>query len=302
MPFKSQLHTDALLSNVSVKYRNTDFIALSIFPEVPVKKDTDRYRIYAPDFRLPQTLKANKGIAREHYFETSYSSYALEDHALKDYVTDDDQDNFDEGDLRADTVEELSDVILRRLELSVASLFTTTNWSLRTSLSAAQAWNLDTVGSNPIPVVDTGASVVLQNSGLLPNFLAVGRDAFVGVKNHQSILDRYKYTQPAVITPALLSNVFGVQEFLVSNAQLDSSNRGATATVAQMWDNSAFLGYKPARPGPKAPSCGYIFRKNVPMVRRWMDNERNAEAIEVRMKYQAKIVASLSGYLIKDVV
>src|SRR3990167_8469541 len=159
-------------------------------------------------------MKANKGAAREHYFETSFASYALEDHALKDYVTDDDQDNFDAGDLRADTVEELSDVILRRLEFEVASLFTTTNWSLRTSLSANQAWNLDTVGSNPMPVVDTGASVVLQNSGLMPNYMAVGRDAFVGLKNHQSVLDRYKYTQPAVVTPSLLANVFGVEELL----------------------------------------------------------------------------------------
>ena len=302
MPFKSQLHKDQLLSNVSVKYRNTDFIALSIFPEVPVKKDTDRYRIYSPDFRLPQTLKANKGIAREHYFETSFSSYALQDHALKDYVTDDDQDNFDAGDLRADTVEELTDVILRRLENSVVTLFTTTNWSLRSSLSAAQAWTLDTVGSNPMPVVDTGASVVLQNSGLMPNYMALGRDAFVGLKNHQSILDRYKYTQPAVISQAILASVFGVGDLYVSNAQIDSSNRGATASVGQMWQDSAFLGYKPARPGPKAPSCGYIFRKDVPMVRRWVDNERNAEAIEVRMKFDARIVASLSGYLIKDVV
>lgn len=302
MPLKSQLHTDKLLSNVSVKYRSADFIAMSIFPEVPVKNDTDRYRIYSPDFRLPQTLKANKGVAREHFFETSFASYALEDHAIKDFVSDDDQDNFDAGDLRADTVEELSDVIMRRLELSVAQLFTTTNWSLRTSLAAGAAWNLDTLASNPMPVVDTGASVVLQNSGLLPNYMAIGRDAFVGLKNHQSILDRYKYTTPANVTPGILATVFGVDELLVSNAQYDSSNRGATATVAQMWDNSAFLGYKPPRPSPKAPSAGYIFRKNVPMVRRWWDDERNAEAIEVRMKFQAKVVASLSGYLIKDVV
>jgi hypothetical protein len=302
MPFKSQLHVDQLLSQVSVKYRNAEFIAMEIFPEIPVKKDTDLYRIYTPDFRLPQTLKANKGIAREHYFEVSTSSYSLRDHAIKDYITDDDQDNYDVADLRADTTEELTDVIMRRVEHSVFSLFTTTNWSLNVSLAATGAWTADTTASNPIPVVDTGTSVVLQNSGLKPNFMVVGRDAFVGLKNHQSILDRYKYTQSAIMTEQLLANLFGVDQLLVANAQLDTSERGLTTSVGQMWGDVAFLGYKPPRPTPKAPSCGYIFRKNVPMVRRWRDEERNAEAIEVRVKFDARIVASLAGYLIKDVV
>ena len=52
MPFKSQLHVDTLLSNISVKYRSNEFIAMKIFPEVQVQKDSDRYRIYAPNFRL----------------------------------------------------------------------------------------------------------------------------------------------------------------------------------------------------------------------------------------------------------
>lgn len=301
MPFKSQLHVDTLLSNISVKYRSNEFIAMKIFPEVQVMKDSDRYRIYSPNFRLPITLKANKGVAREHYFEASTSSYILDDHALKDYITDDDQDNFDAGDLRADTVEELTDVILRRLEQSVFNLITTTNWSLNTSLAATALWTLDTVASNPLPVVDTAMSVVLQNSGYMPNFGVISRNGFVAAKNHQSILDRIKYTQTATVTEDIMASLFGIKEFYVSTAQIDTSDIGRTSTVGGIFTDKCFFGYKPARATPKAPSAGYIFRKNVPMVRRWRDEERNAEAIEVRMKYSARIVASLSGYLINNI-
>lgn len=301
MPFKSQLHVDTLLSNISVKYRSADFLAMKIFPEVPVVKDSDKYRIYAPDFRLPQTLKANKGVAAQHYWEASTSSYILEDHALKDYVSDDDQDNFDLADLRADTVEELTDVILRRMEKSVFDLFTTTNWSLGQSLAATGLWTLDTTQSNPIPVVDTGMSVVLQNSGFTPNFGVISYAGFIAAKNHQSLVDRIKYTQTALITEQLMGTLFGVPEFYVSKAQLDTSDRGRTTTVGAIFSDKCFFGYKPARPSPKQPSAGYIFRKNVPMVRRWRDEERNAEAIEVRMKYSARVVASLSGYLINNI-
>lgn len=301
MPFKGQLHVDQLLSNVSVKYQSSEFIAMKLFPEVPVIKDSDKYRIYAPNFRLPQTLKANKGVAQTHYFEVSTGSYILEDHALKDFITDDDIDNFDQQDLRVDTTEELTEVILRRLEKSVLDLMTTTNWSLGTSLAATGLWTLDTVQSNPLPVVDTAMSTVLLNSGYTPNFGVISFAGFNAAKNHQSVIDRIKYTQTAVVTEQLLASLFGVSEFYVSKAQLDTSDLGRTSTVAPMLSDKCFFGWKPARPGPKQPSSGYIFRKNVPMVRRWRDDERNAEGVEVRMKYVAKVVASLTGYLINNI-
>lgn len=301
MPFKGQLHIDELLSNVSVKYQNKDFLAMKIFPEVPVIHDSDRYRIYAQNFRLPETKRANKAVAREHYFEVSTATYILEDHALKDYISEDDADNYDKADLRADTVEELTDKILLRLEKSVFDLFTTTNWSLQTSLAATALWTLDTTLSNPIVVADTALSSVLSNSGLKPNFGVISYAGFIAAKNHQSVLDRIKYTQAAFVSEQLLGSAFGVEEFYVSKAQIDTSDLGRTSTVSAIFADKCFFGYKPSRATPKAPSAGYIFRKNVPMVRRWFDDERNSEAIEVRLKYVPKVVASLSGYLINNI-
>lgn len=305
MPFNAQLHVDTLLSQVSLSYQAQDFIAMKVFPEVQVKKDTDLFRIYDRDWRIPETLRANKGVSNQRYWEVSNATYILEDHAIKDYVSEDDQDNYDLADLRVDTTEDLTQVILRRLELTVANLFTTTNWSLNVSLAATGAWNLDTVQSNPIPIVDTGATTVIANAGQAPNYMILPRSAYVGVKNHQSVLDRVKYTQGPQgddATKSMLAALFGVQELLVPVASYDTSAKGLGPSITAIWGDVAFMGYKPARPGPKQASSGYIFRKNVPMVRRWMDNERNAEAIEVRMKFQARVVASLSGYLFKDVI
>jgi len=300
MPFKNQLHVDQLLSNISVRYSVTDFIAAKIFPMIPVKKDTDLYRIYSQNFRIPETLRANKGLANEHYFEVSNASYVLEDHALKDYISDDDIDNYDVADLRADTTEELTEKIMMRMEKSTLDLFTTTNWSLNVSLAAANAWTLDTTVSNPIPIVDTGATTILNNSGKMPNYGVISRRGFIGAKNHQSVLDRVKYTS-AEMNERIMAGLFDLEDFMVSKAQVDTSDRGTTASQDSMLGDVMFLGWKPARPSPKAPSAGYIFMKNVPAVRRWREEERISEAIEVRKKYQVKVVASLCGYLIKDI-
>lgn len=300
MPFKNQLHVDQLLSQISVRYSTKDFIADKIFPKLPVKNDSDLYRIYVQDFRIPETIRANKGVANEHFWEVTTASYILEDHALKDYISDDDIDNYDAADLRADTTEELTDVIMRRREKSTFDLFTTTNWSLNVSLAAANAWTANTTVSDPVVVMHTGATEIITNSGKRPNFCVIERTGYIGAISHTSVLDRVKYTS-AEVSEKIMASLFMLEELMVPITQVDTSARGATSVQTSLWGDVAFIGYKPARPSPKAPSSGYMFTKNVPMVRRWRDDERIAEAIEVRSKYQVKVVASLTGFLVKDI-
>ena len=66
MPARNKLHQNELLAKVQVKYSNSEYIASRVFPFVDVKKDSDDYRIYVRDFRLPETARANKGVARTH--------------------------------------------------------------------------------------------------------------------------------------------------------------------------------------------------------------------------------------------
>lgn len=277
------------------------YIAPDVFPVVPVSFDSDKYRIYERNFRIPETKRADKGKAREHSFNVSTSSYVLERHSLKDYVGEDEAENYDLGGLRADVTEELTDVIDRRLEKRVADLFTTTNWSQNLSLASANAFNQNTTVSNPIPVFDTAASTVIQESGYHPNFGILNREGMVAAKNHTSVLDRIKYTSREV-TPNMLAALFDLPQLLVPEASFDESDQGQSSSITAIWGDIAFVGYKPARPSPKAPSSGYIFRKRKPPVRRWRDDERDSEAIEVDRKDVPKVIASLSGFLIKDVI
>jgi hypothetical protein len=300
MPFKNQIHVDTLLSNISIKYTHPDLIAMKVFPELKVKKTSDLYRVYDRNFRIPETQRSNRGVSREHNFEVSTASYLLTRHSLKSYVSDTDAQNYDISDLRSDTTEELTEVILRRLELDVASVFTSTNWSLNVSLAAANAFSANTTVSNPIPVFDTGASVVLANSGQKPNYGILPRDGYVACKSHTSILDRVKYTS-AEMSPVIMARLFDLDELLIPSANYDTSALGQAASLSNFYNDHAFLGYKPASPGPMKPSAGYIFRNSLPMTKRWRDEDRESEVIEVNMEYSVKVVSSLSGYLIKDI-
>lgn len=297
MPMKNQLHVNKLLSNVSVKYSNSEYMWDKFMPQVPVVKDTDYYRTYDRDFKIPETKRAPKAVAREHTFEFSLATYALEQHALKDYVGVDEEEQNDQGSLQVDTTEALTDAIYRRMENDLASLFTTTNWSLNVSLAATAAFTANTTVSDPVPVFDTGATSIIANSGKTPNVGFIPRTEFVAIKNHVSVLDRVKYTSSEV-SKEMIGALIGIPELHIPTAIKDTAAIGLTPSMSPFFSTKCFVGWKPSGAGLKTPSFGYTFISSAPRVRSWIDNERNANAIEVEVKYQHKVVASLTGYLI----
>lgn len=304
-PLRSAIHVDTLLSNVSVLYRNENYVGMEIFPEVAVKKDSDLYRVYDRNFRVPETARANRGVANEFTFNVSTATYNLEKHALKDYISDDDAGNYDLESLEVDTTEHLTDAILRRFEKSVASLITTTSWSLNLSLTATLAWNATTGSSSPDPVAqfDTGTTVVILNSGKRPNITAMGLSAWYGLKNNFQINDRVKYTSSEVSTN-MVAKLIGTGKLVISEQVEDTADEGAStgSNIVPLWNDRVFHGYRPPNAGPKQPSAGYTFRKASPLVKKWRDEDRESQVVEVGMKYQARVVASLCGFIIADVV
>lgn len=302
-PLRSQLHVDQLLSNIAVKYANDRYIHDKVFPMVPVKKQTDLYRTYNRNWIVPETSRAIGGLSREHVFDVGTSSYALSKHALKAVVPDTAAENFDITDLRADLTTDLVEKIMMRKETDCAALFTTTSWSLGASLGGDDSW-LTTI-AGPIGQFDTGAAAVVSNSGVMPNYAIIPLDTYNALKNHTTVVDRVKYTSKE-LSPAIVGALIGVNELLIPSMYVDSgvyNASAATGAVASLWKaDFAFLGYKPAAPGFFALSSGYMFQRNKPLVKRWRDEEREGDVIEVDCEYQFKVVASLTGYFINDTI
>jgi hypothetical protein len=302
MPLKNQLHIDKLLSNISVAYRNKSYVAMEIFPEVKVQNDSDLYRIYERNFRVPHSARSPKAVANEWDFNVTTASYLLERHSLRQFVSDTEARNYDISDLRADATENLTDAILRRMEKSAASLITTTSWSLSISLTSIAAWNATTT-VDPVAHYDTAQSTLVLNSGYKGNLSAMGRSAWVALKNNAQIIDRVKYTSQE-ISENVVAALVGVEKILVSEQVEDTAHEGASggSVITAMWNDAVYLGYRAPNPGPMVPSAGYVFRSSIPMVKRYREEDRESDVIEVDMEYQIKVVASLAGLIIKDVV
>jgi len=116
-PTKADVHVDAVLSGVSVMYKNDELIADSVMPVVPVKKESDKYYTYTRNWRLPEAKRAAGAEAAEVEWNVSSATYTCEEYALKDLLPDRVRDNADKPlSMDVDTTENLTDLIqlLRR--------------------------------------------------------------------------------------------------------------------------------------------------------------------------------------------
>ena len=83
MPDVANVHTDAILSNISQKFSNAAFVGLQMLPVVQVKKESDKYYKYnskADRFRVPDTLRAPKTESKQVDWKVTTGTYQCEEH------------------------------------------------------------------------------------------------------------------------------------------------------------------------------------------------------------------------------
>lgn len=305
----SQTHRDRALENISVMYKPKGFIADKIFPRVPVKRESDIYYVYSRDtMTIPETRRAMGAESNRATWNMSTSTYILEEEALHDYVPDRARENADKPiNLDIDTTEILTGKILLRREKDLASVLQDPNqWGQVLSMTTTQQWSSNTTTTNPITLIDSLSSVILQNSGQTPNKLVLTDAQFRAIKEHTSILDRIKYTSADSVTAPMIAKLFNLEEVLVAQAIENTAKEGIADSMSFIWTDCAALIYVTPTPKLKEPTAGYTLWKNAidePFkVERWREDKRTADGFQVSGMWQHKPVATLCTYLIRDAV
>jgi len=296
------------LSNISVQYRNENYIARDVLKDIIVNKESDLYWVHNSNFRLEETARANGSPANMATISFSTSSYRAQEQALKDVITETDAANTDAPlNLQRDITEYLTDQILLKHEVDAMTLlFTTTTFSNNVTLTTATTWNYAaTTTADPIGDVLSATGVILAASAQMPNKLVVGWSTFEVLKENQNIHERVKYVQKSIVTKELLASLFDLEQVHVGTAIRDSAKEGATENQGFIWGADAMLGYFAPRPGIKTKTAAATFRvsrKGNPMrVRRWYEDDIEGTFIEVSTKYDMKAIATACGFLFKTV-
>lgn len=313
MSFLGTTHIDRALTEVSVLYANDakSYIAKEVAPIVNVQHETDSYFVYSrAHYRENDVLRANGALANEIDFYFSTASYRTDEYAVRMIVTDRDRANADAPlSLDIDASKVLTEQILIARELQVASLlFATASFSNQASAAAAGQWSLDTTASDPLIFANTASNVLVRTSGLRPNRVAMGYNPFLSLKRHQSVSDRIKYTERSIVSEELIASLFDVDKVLIGMAAYDAGQEiqgGASIneSMTYMWGQSALWMWVPPSPSLRSPATSYMFANKGTelLVKKYRDDAREGDWIEVSSQFDIRVVASLTGFFLSGI-
>ena len=304
-PTSKQVHTDAILSNISIKYSNDNYIADQVFPFVPVTKQSDKYYIFtkADMFRNTAKKRAPGTASEGQSFGLSTDEYFCEEVAQHTLLEDEVRDNADSVlSIESAKTTFVTDKILLELEARIeAMLMTTTNWTNYTTLTGTNQWS-DFDNSDPLTDIDTGKEAIEGSTGKEVNTCVLAYDVWRKLKQHPQLLDRLPVTGLRQVTLQQFASLIEVDRVLIGKAKKNTAAEGQTASYSGIWTKDVWLGHVASSPAQETPTAGYVFvwkrEGKVRGIRRWREENIHSEKIEAFMNYDEKIVGADLGYTI----
>lgn len=293
------------LQNISIAYRNENYIYREVFPIVQVAKQSDFYFIFSKQSwlqnrsgpRAPGTRAPRAGYA------LTTGSYLCVNDSLATTVPIEVINNAD-SPLRPliSAVSFISDGLDLAEEVRVANVVgASTNWA--NSASAGTLWSSDT--SDPWGDIDTATNTVIQAIGRQPNVAVMSWDVWRHLRQHPDFLDRVKYTRSSGRVEAEdLRSWFGFDKVLIGTAVIDSALEGQTSSQSYVWGDGFWTGFVPNAPALETPAAGYVlvWGQGNRAVEQYFEVPEKQYVVESGWSTSEKVTASDSGFLMMNVV
>lgn len=314
-PTTSDVHIDAVMTNVSVLYRNRRYIAELIAPLVKVLHRSDKYYKFdkGDQFRDTAEYRAPGTAATRHGFGLSTDNYSCEEIAEATTLNDKERRNADSV-LRLETAKTnfVTNKVLLKLERIVASLLcTNTNWGSNHS-TPTNKWS-DYDNSDPIADFETAIDAVEENTGEDVNKIVIPRNAWKKLKHHPQLLERLPSTNLKTATVDTLKSILANDNYnnidiLIGSAMYNSAKEGQADVFSPIWDKDVWVGHVAPAPALETPTAMYNFvfpEENTGAIRgiwKWRDENIHSDIFECAMDFDPKVVGSDLGYLLEDVI
>lgn len=313
-PTPQDLHVNALLTSLSIGYRNAAYIADRVFPIVRVNKQSDIVPAYNQSHwfrdnalvRAPGTVSEGGG-----YTVDTSASYFCNRFSRRFEIPDELRRNADAPwNLDNDATRFVTDKTMMRREVAFA-----------TDFFAASVWGTDKTGgtdftkwsdygaSTPVVDVDEYKDTVEALTGAEPNRLAVGKQVHLQLKNHPSLIDRIKYTQRAQLTAELIGSLLET-EYLVGRSIYTTTVEGTaegSVTYTRIWGKGALMVHVPSAPSLLTPAAGYTFvwqlvPNAIQYIKRMRNEEKEIDIVEANTYFDQKATLTNAGLFMATAV
>jgi len=300
---KGNVRDDKFLTGLSVRYTNNEFVGNMYLPEYPVKKESDKYRIFNKDgFFKGAPKKADGAITEEATLTYDEGTYSCYERAIKDIVTDRAMQNADAPVRpKIDVTNFLTEKILLSQEIDIWALVLGTSGlesgSLYSDLTSTTAW-ID--GTDPDILKDLSDAIVTISKaiGKRPNQISFTTEVAEAITRDPVIREILKYNTASLISgdamPATLRNM----KVIIADGLWNTADEGQDADYEYIMKYRVPIAY--VAPGDNL-TLGRTFVSAGFKVVRWRDDDRQGEFIKVNKVYSPKITNSSAGYMYKRV-
>jgi hypothetical protein len=260
----SAVHVNQLLTNLSVRFFNSDFIGEMIAPPVQVSKESDLYAVYneRDNLAFPSNVVGARGSVPEIGQSVDLTAnYRCVFHGFKELVT---PRSIANADSPLDPLLDAQMLVMEgnawNREKESATFFTTSgNYASAnvTAVSAGEEWN-SVGGGNPVKQIQDARKSIFRTRGATRIIGATSIDVFTVLSRHAHIRDLFKYTKEGFATRQQLAGYFGLDDLFVSEAWEDTANKGQTASYSRIWGDYFLIAA--INPSPSVRSYNFASR------------------------------------------
>ena len=324
-PTPGDVHVNGPLTNVSIAFmqKSTGFVADRVFPNVPVKKQSDVYFEYdrgdfnrdEAEVRAPGTESAGGGfnISTSPYFAKVYAFHKDIDDAVR--ANADAGINADRDAVNYTTLK----CMIKREKIWVDSYFKGGVWTgdddgVSASPGSNEVLQWNDAASTPIEDVRDARTTVLQSTGFEPNTLVLGREVWDQLRDHPDIIDRVKAGQtpngPAIGLLQSLAIIMELDRILIMTSIENTAKEGQAAVHAFIGGKKALLVYAAPSAGLMTPSAGYTFSWTGFLgagsagnrIKKFRIEPIESDRVECQMAFDTKLVSADLGFFWDSIV
>lgn len=316
------------LQNVSIAYRNPQYVADDLFPIIDGVNKQAKVAKYVKGawFRDEAQVRAPGTPAVVGEFRMATSNLDPVNFAFASMVTDEARQAADEpGSLPIqpdiDAIEFIADKLDLKREVRCSALLHATDWSGAGAggVDAEGHWG-DATAANDTFLADirTGRDTIRNNTGILPNSLFLSWPAWSALQIAPALLALMHPRQlgrDALVTVEALAQLINIPNIIIGQAVKNTDEEtvaDTSFTAVDVWGTTGsetkgvgFLYYKPPAPGLKVPSAGYQYRLKKRngqgrLSTTWRENSRHADMYDTEEDIDIAAVGTDLGYMWKD--
>lgn len=324
-PTQSDVHVDVPLTNMSVAYQQdlAAYQADNLAPIMPSDKQTNKYFTFTKDFwfRDAMQVRGPGAAAPRVGYGIGTGSYSIDVWSGAKSIDDQTRSNED-NPLNSDRnamqfITRLERI--RREKSFAAACLATSKWdtditgNTSASVLGTSIAQFDDSDSHPLIDIAYYRSYVQLRTGLMPNVLCLGQQAWDALKNHADLLDRVHggstNGNPAMVTRELVAQIMELDEVVVLSAVENTAAQNATFSGSYIAGKHGLLMYRDKTAALEAVTSvrtftwqQYAGNSNGTRILKYRDENTHSDIIEIESAFTHKIIASDLGVFLNGLV